>query len=352
VTPTSAFWKWFLIGGIAATLLVVGQANELGGYAGLLQVGEESAVRPMIEEELGQIPLAAHFGHDGQISYAIGLDLLGREVPDLLDHGAYRYRRVLYPGVASLFGLLDGDALLAGMIVVAVLSAAAAAGLLARLVTQFGRSDWLALAVILNPGLWLSVRLLTSDSMAMALMLLGLLWVVQGSLAAAVAFALSGLAKDSYLTTAGGLAVSRDRRRWLLFLIPAGALTIWSGWLTLTMGGGYSSRGNLGLPFVGIAEATSTWASFEAGELFYLAFALVSVAAGLLYSAFVRSWLRWPILAWSLLGVLSTNWVWDLGNNAARVFAPIAVLIALAEARRTGTESTASTEKVAVRESE
>lgn len=352
MTPKYAFLRWTIMGGLAATLLVVGQASSVGGYTGLLQVGENAAVRPLIESELGEIPLAPHSGHDGQISYAIGLDLLGREVPELLDHGAYRYRRILYPAAASLFGLLDGEALLAGMIVLSILSAAAAVGLQAAIATRFGRSDWLALAVLLNPGVWLSVRLLTSDTLAMAMMLLGLWWLVLGRRAAVVAFAMSGLAKDSYLTTAAGLTVSRDRRRWQLILIPAAVLAMWVGWLTVTMGEGYSSRGNLGLPFLGMIEASQIWPSFDPGELFYLIFALVSVAAGLAYSVLFRSWLRWPILVWSLLGVLSSDWVWDLGNNAARVFAPIAVLIALAESRRTGSKTPTTGESMTITKSE
>jgi hypothetical protein len=76
------------LGCAAALALVPGQANAVGGFAGLLQVGEESAVRPLIEEQLGDIPLAPHSGHDGQISYAIGIGLIGDEVPALFDYGA------------------------------------------------------------------------------------------------------------------------------------------------------------------------------------------------------------------------------------------------------------------------
>jgi hypothetical protein len=103
------------------------------------------------------------------------------------------------------------------------------------------------------------------------------------------------------------------------------------------MGEGLSGRGNLALPFVGIITAFPVWATFDSAELMYLLFALASVAAGLVYSTLVKGWLRWPILAWSILGLVSSDWVWDLGNNAARVFAPIVVLIALAEAGRVGT---------------
>jgi hypothetical protein len=274
--------KWSLLGGLAAAVLIVAQASAVGGYAGLLQVGEESAVRPLIESELGEIPLAPHSGHDGQISYAIGLDLLGREVPQLLDHGAYRYRRILYPATASVFGLLDGEALLAGMIVVTVVTRQPQRGLSAAIGP--GWLDGLGRPPSCSTRVWLSVRLLTSDIMALTMMLLGLYLFLQGHRAAVAAFALSGLAKDSYLTTPAGLAVSRDRRRWALLLIPVAVLAVWTVWLTVTMGEGFSGRGNLALPFVGIVTAFPVWATFDTAELMYLLFALASVAAGLVYS--------------------------------------------------------------------
>lgn len=337
MTPRAAFWKWSILGGVTAILLVVGQAVALGGVAGLLQVGEDSEVRPLIESELGEIPLAPRSGHDGQIYYAIGLDLFGGETPDVLDHGAYRYRRIIYPAVASLFGVLDGYALLMGMVVTTVASAALASGLVAAFSVRFGLSDWMGLVIVLNPGVWLAVRVLTADSLALGSMLLGMYLFMWGRRGAALAFAMSALSKDVYLATPGGLALSKDRSSWPLLLIPAGLLVAWMTWLTFTMGEGFTSRGNLTFPFMGIIEASQVWPSVDLDDLLYLLFALVSVGGGLVYGLVIRSWLRWPILAWSTLGVISSNWVWDLGNNAARVFAPIVVLVALAEARRVGT---------------
>jgi len=295
----------------------------------LLRVGETSQLRPLIEAELGAVPLAPGAGHDGQISYAIGLDLVGSEVPTLLDHGAYRYRRILYPLVASLFGLLDGEALLAGMISVTLASAGIAAGAAAATFVVGGRSEWWALVVVLNPGVWLSIGLLTPDVLALALMLIALLILVSQIRLPLIAMTLSVLAKDVYFITPLGLAVGRDRRRWLLALVPLAALTVWMLWLTITMGEGFAPRGTLAWSFVGMIDATTSWKFLSTEEWFYLVFALLSVFGGLVYAVLRKSWLRWPILIWSVMGVVSSNWVWDIGNNAARIFAPIVVLIAL-----------------------
>lgn len=322
------------MGSIAASLLLLAQGVATGGPAGLLQVGEQSQLRPVIESQLGDIPLARGGGHDGQIYYAIGLDLTGEFVPDLIDHGAYRYRRMLYPALASLFGLLKGEQLLVGMVLVSAASVGVATGATAAIARHLGRSEWLALAVILNPGVWLSARLLTADALALALMLAALYAVLTANRLALGAFAMSGLTKEVFLTTPVGLAMDSRRRHWPLVVIPCVLLVGWMTWLTVSMGEGFSSRGNLGLPFLGLLDSSQVWPQLGLEELTYVGFALTSVLGGLVYAVTVKSWLRWSILGWAVLGLISSSWIWDLGNNAARSFAPLLPLVVIAAASR------------------
>ncbi len=343
MSARSAFIRWAALGALVAVILVWSQSEAVGGVEGMLQVGETSQLRPLIESQLGQVPLAPGPGHDGQISYAIGLDLDGNEVGPLLDHAAYRYRRILYPALASGFGLLDGSALLVAMIVISIVSTAVAAGATAVVAMRAGISDRAALAVLLNPGVWLSVRLLTSDTLALALMMLGLLALGSRLVYPAGSFALSVLAKDVYLVTPVGLGISRDRRRWWIAGVSTAVLLCWMTWLTVTMGDGFTGRGNLAFPFMGIVDGAANWANLDAEDLFYLAFSLVSIAAGIAVGVFRSSWLRWPILGWTGLALISSNWVWDFGNNAARAFAPLAVLIVLSFGRLPEGDATAHT---------
>lgn len=332
VKPSRVFIKWSLIGAIFAGFLLWTQAMDVGGAAGLIQVGEESPVRPMIETELGVIPISPASGHDGQIYYAIGLDLTGQFVPELLDHGGYRYRRILFPMVSSVFGLLDGRALLAGMIVITIASAGVAVGSTATIAAKGGMTELAAFALLANPGFWLSIRLLTADTMAISLMLAGLALLTSRRLSA-TAFALATLAKDVMLITPAGLAFTKDRRRWVLVLVPVAALIAVMTWTTLVIGDGFTGRGNFALPFMGIFDARSNWPNLSVPDVVYLVFALVSVLAGLVIGILHKNWLRWPILGWSVLGIISSDWVWNFGNNAARVFSPIAVLIVLSLVR-------------------
>ena len=347
VTARSAFIRWAVLGAIAAAILLWAQSTAVGGIEGLLQVGETSNLRPLIEEQLGDVPLAPGPGHDGQISYAIGLDLNGDEVGPLLDHAAYRYRRILYPLVASGFGFFEGTTLLIGLIVVTILSTAVAAGATAAIATKVGLVDWVALAVLLNPGVWLSVRLLTSDMLALALMMLGLLALGSRLAKPATSFALSTLAKDVFVVTPIGLAIGRDRKRWVIAGISLLVLLGWMTWLTLRFGDGFTGRGNVSLPFVGIVNGAANWPNLETEELFYLAFALITLVAGMVLGIFRRSWLRWPILGWTALAVISSNWVWDFGNNAARAFAPLTILVVLSFGREDGQTTAATGESAA-----
>ena len=329
MTPKSAFWKWAFLGCITATLLLVAQSAAVGGPEGLLQVGETSLLREVVEGELGEIPLKPGPGHDGHVYYAIALDPSGYRVAESMGHAGYRYRRILFPLVSSLGGILGGSALLYSMIAWTILSAGVASGVTAAIAVRWSRSEWITLAVLLNPGVWLSIRLLTADTLALALMVVGLFYVTSRFKLATGSFALSVLAKDVFLLTPVGLAVSKERRRWLLPIISGALLLGWSLWLEADMGTALSPRGNLAIPFTGIVRASDTWPSMDFGGWLYLGFAMIVVIGGLLRGVIHESWLRWPILTWSLVAVVSSQWVWNFGNNAARVFAPLAVLIAL-----------------------
>ena len=195
------------------------------------------------------------------------------------------------------------------------------------------------------------MRLLTADTVALALMALGLLLFLTQERLSAWIFALSTLAKDVYLVTPGGLSIGRNRPRWLLVVVPSAVLVVWMTWLTFTLGDGFTGRGTLSWPITGIIDASVNWANFDAEEWLYLGFALASVGFGVAIGLVRRGWLRWSILGWSALGLISSNWVWDLGNNAARIFAPIAVLIVLgfgsyADASTAGTSTTLESRRV------
>jgi len=329
LTVREAFWRWFWIGLISAAVLLGFQALSVGGPAGLLQVGETSNLRPLIEDQLGEVPLAAGRGHDGQIFYAIGLDLSGQDLEGTIRDAGFRYRRILYPALASAGGLLDGWGLLYGMIGVALLSSALACGFVAAMATRSGTTNWFGLVVVLNPGIWLSVRLLTADLPAVAMIVGALFFVRSRQWTGAGLAALGVMTKEVHLATFLGPGFSRDRRNRMLLVAPLVALTTVVVWVSLTLGDGLAGGDNLSFPLVGIVDAVPNWESFGSRQWFYLVFALGSVGVGLVFTILHRGSMRWSLLAWSLLGLSMSSWVWNASNNAARALAPIAILVVL-----------------------
>ena len=323
---------WFVVGVLVTFSLQWLQVRAMGGdWTGMVNTGNASALRPLIEEELGPVATFGPNGHDGQFSFVIAIDPLGQgPAPELFDHGAYRYRRILLPVLGGGFGWFDGKATLVGLMVWSAIGMGMATAALADLGAGSGTRPWVVAGVLANPGIWLSVQLLTPDVLALGLALTGVaLWRRGFRVWGLVALALAALAKDQYLLVALGLAgweFFRAHRRQAIVLI-AGAtapLAIWSVWLTTTMGEGLTPRGNLSLPFLGILNAAERWPEIDAKNLTFAIIAGCGLLLAAIVPIFTRSallrWLSWP---WVLLAVISSDWVWNLGNNALRVFAPV-----------------------------
>lgn len=334
---------WFLIGVVAAVFLQWLQVRAVGGdWTGLVNAGETSRLRPLIEAELGPVAAVEQAGHDGQYSYLIAVDPLGRgSAPDLFDHGAYRYRRILLPALAGGFGRWGGTAALVGLIVWSALGMGLATAAIADLGSSFGTRPWVVAGVLANPGVWLSVQLLTPDVLALGLAMGGVaLWRRGFKIWGVVVLALAALAKDQYVLVAVGLAgwewFRTNRREAVLLGVGATTpLLIWSIWLTATIGQGLTPRGNFSLPFFGIFEAAHGWADTGVKDLTFSLISAGSVLLAALIPLRVRSsllrWLTWP---WVILAVISSTWVWDFGNNSLRVFAPLLVFSVLGIAAR------------------
>jgi hypothetical protein len=160
-------------------------------------------------------------------------------------------------------------------------------------------------------------------------MVLALLWFSRHLAVSRSLFVGAALTKDVSILTPLGLSFFPHPRRWLTAALPIGALIVWALILNVSLGNGFTARGNLSLPLSGLLSASGNWSEFDASEWVYLLFAIASAAAGVVVGITSRNWLRWSVLAWAALGLISSSWVWDFGNNAARVLAPLAILIAL-----------------------
>ncbi len=229
---------------------------------------------------------------------------------------------------------------------VAALGVGLATASIAQIAGWLGTRLWVVFGVLANPGVWMSTQLLTSDALALGLSLTGIvLWLRQRRTWAFLIFALALLTKDQYLLVplaVAGWAWSTGPRREaaLVAVVPALPLIAWAMSLSLTLGGGFATRRNFAL--LGILDSARIWRETFPAEQALIALTiaglLIATVAPLRAGRLFR-WLAWP---WVLLALLTSTWVCDLGNNAARVLAPLWVfgLLALSAAmgklRRTG----------------
>lgn len=332
-SASQSFLLWLLIGTVAAAILQIGQARVMGGVAeGLLFAGDRQEVHVLVQEELPRTPVWEGFGHDGQIFYAVGLDLRGDRVPSILLSSPYRYRRILYPALASGFGSLDGTGLLWGMIILAALPMGLAAGSAAALATRLEWTRWAPVFVILNPAAWLSVRLLTADNLALALVLLAVLALVHRRDGwTIVTLAAAALTKEPYLAVAAGLAgylwfQAEQARAIRLLVLATMPMAIWWGYIAIAIGNPLDSAGNVVAPFVGLADAIGFWPELRPRDWLYLSTALLGLVASVVTLVRGPRLLAWLTGPWLLVAIVSSDLVWNVGNNAIRAFAPLFTL--------------------------
>lgn len=329
-SDTGRWLVWFFLGFVAALWLQWTQANAFGGdWTGLIATSDSSPLAPAIERELGPVYRSSPNGHDGQYSFLVAVDPLAkRDAVELFDSAPYRYRRILYPLLAGGFGQFSGDGTLAGLVVLAAAGFGAAAASLASLSTVWRLPRWIVLGVFANPGLWLSLRLLTADALALGLALSGLLLLLKKRTGwAIVLFGLAALTKDQYLlvaaSAAGWMWFSRHQKVHATMLMVGATLPLaaWVAYLTAAVGDGATVRGNFHV--LGFLDAVAAWPLTPVSDqiLVYLTLTAVLLAG----AAAIRAPLlmRWLSLPWVVLALVTSDWVWNVGNNAARVFAPL-----------------------------
>jgi hypothetical protein len=199
-------------------------------------------------------PAGTTIGYDGQFAYYIARD--PASATPCLDVPAYRYQRILLPILGRL--LAFGNESLIPLALVAANLAALVGGtaLLETLLAERRVSRWYALIYGLFVGVFMSVRLSTTEPLAYGLVILGLWFAARGRPGLqAAAFALAALAKELALVFAAAWVLDELlRRRWgaalRLALVSALPFALWQIVLKLSLGSfGVGSGGAGGTPF-------------------------------------------------------------------------------------------------------
>lgn len=327
----SAIAAWFVVG-----LITVGAVQSLwsgfvGGPLGMIQAGELEPAHAIVSKELPSAPISARHGHDGQIFFAIGTDLLASKTPAAIVPG-YRYRRILFPATSSLFGFLDGEALVWGMIVTSAVFGGVLVASTAVVCSRLGL-PWLApLAAGFNPGAWFSGMYLTADLMALALGMTGVAAALTARHRVAVlALIAAALTRETHIIFAIGLAGYawyRDEQKSasMYLSFPVISLAAWVLYVALRMGDGFSSGDNLDWPLVGVIGASSQWHNVSGVEQILTGITLTAILIAFWAIWPGRALFRWLLIPWLIVAALASHYVWDLGNNSIRTLAPLFTL--------------------------
>jgi hypothetical protein len=193
-------------------------------------------------------------GYDGQFAYYIARDPSGS--PDCLDVPAYRLQRILLPALGRLLSLGQPALIPWAFVLINLIALVGGTALLESLLVAERASRWYALSYGLYVGVFMAVRLSTTESLAYGLVIAGIwfgqqdrLWLAAGMLA------LAGLAKEMTGLFAVGyvLYFVLHHRWWNAIRLGAGVGLPFAAWqiaLVAWVGQfGIGSGGALATPF-------------------------------------------------------------------------------------------------------
>jgi hypothetical protein len=151
------------------------------------------------------VPAEAHF--DGVYFYTIALDPLGlSDEHTRIDLYEYRYGHAGYGWLGALVAFGDAAKVPVSLLLLGLAGIGSAAWAVSRIADHLGRSAWWGSIVAVNPGLVLSVTLLTSEPVGVGLAALGLLlWLRQRVVPAGVLLAGACLVKEPFVLVPAAL---------------------------------------------------------------------------------------------------------------------------------------------------
>lgn len=203
-------------------------------------------------------------GYDGQFAYYIARDPGGS--PPCLDAPAYRMQRILLPVLARLLSLGQASLIPWALALVNLIALSGGTALLEDLLIAAKASRWFALSYGLYIGVFMAVRLSTTEPLAYGLVIAGI-WFGQQSRwrAASIALALAVFAKETTALFAAGYALHFAlNRRWrevarlaLIIGVPFAAWQIaladWLGSPGIGSGGAKATPFEI-IPYAGVLK--------------------------------------------------------------------------------------------------
>lgn len=324
-----------LLTGAIVVAARVAQAGDAGPQAGIPYVSTLAGSERSIDLLLAS--------GDGQFYAALAQDptLSHPEVFPSNGEAAYRAARPLLSYLSWAAALGADHRVGVALAVLVAISCGLAAWACAELAAIVGANPSVGLAVLLLPGSLATMHGLGGELLALALSALGLVcWLREPRrpLAAAVIFALAGLARETTLVVPIVLAareIALRRRPGPAFplLVPP---LVWAGWLgvvRLRFGEWPDSSERAGVPFAGFVDAIPGWENPVPNIIVIMLAALIVI----LVAIFARSHqLGFVALCYVPVAIVAGADVWHAWENFSRPLLPLFAfgLIALASKSR------------------
>lgn len=324
-------WAPLAVASVIVGILIAGQLATVSWDASaFLQVGEESVVRPFVEDKLGAVPMTPGQGHDGKYFFVQVHDplLLDESTQELLERPAYRGQRVLYPLLVTPLRLLGPRAVVWGMLLVNFLALVVGTGVTSKLSVGLGGNPWLGLAFGLNVGLWFELLFDGAGAVAWLFGMAALLAIFHGRFGIAIGLLIAAvLAREAMLLVAiGGFVFEwkwRHIRRWSLLIAPLAATLAWGAWVRLrTLSFGETER-ELGAPFVGMFRTAQDWVWSDFPIQALLIGVIAAILVAVMFQAVRRpSLIAYGVMGFALLAPFLTEHVWGQFFDISRAVAP------------------------------
>ena len=341
------FRRQVLVGGIGLLLAVLIVGIEMSRFdwdpTAFTSFGEDATtISSYAQERLGEVWLRPEQGHDGRFFFVQANDPWLRDPlgnAAILDRPAYRSQRMLYPVLASGMGVLGPESIVWGLLIVNLLAMGLGSWAAASIATEMGGSAWWGLAFVLNLGLVTEMNIDGAGVVAAATAFLAVALMLRGRSAWATAMlVLAALSREVMLVVAAGTAwwlwhsQGQRRRAITVLVIPIAIVGLWYLYIQLVgLENGLAEIQEIGIPFVGIIGASSSWLDDPLNLT-------IGVTVALLLLLFARrvvvqdELVGWAFLGFVPVAFLLTEQVWhsyfDIARAVAPVFTAYALLIA------------------------
>ncbi len=301
-----------------------------GSLVTLILASEDTPSGAVVRQDFPDATLERGFGHDGQYFYVAARQPFDPgAAADGLDRPRYRLQRVLFPLLAGIGHPGGGPGLIVALVTVGLLSIALGVAATASLLHLLGGRWRFGCLFALLPGAYWSMRLTTSDMLALALAIAATtLSLRQRTGTAVLAGCLAVLAKEPVWLVLAGVALwRRDRAGALLAAVPAAVAGLWFLALRVLVTDTSQQVVEFTWPLRGYYEAWRLgWSNGIAINGLIVAAVTIGVAIAALRRHGLRSPLSWPIaLHLALFTVMNEN-VIGLPDNNSRTMAPLLLL--------------------------